>query len=717
MKLTLLFTLLAFAGMAQTKISGKITDEKGEGIPGANIVILNSYDGASSDVEGNFTFTSDEKGEQILSASFIGYKAFQQNVVLNGSAVVVTIKLKEEINQLNAVEISAGSFTAGDEKRRTILKAVDIATTAGATADIAGALNTLPGTSKVGETGRLFVRGGDDSETRTFIDGMAVLNSYDVSAPSTPTRSRFQPFMFKGTSFSTGGYSAEYGQALSSALILSSKDKAEMNQTDIGILSVGGQLAHTQVWDKSSLTGKIDYTNIRPYYGLINQRVDWNKPYASVEGSGAYRQLIGNRGGSLKTYGTFSHSDFSMYQHDIANPENKSLYELNNDYAYGNASYQQPLNEKWSLKGGLSYSYNENALKVDGVPMGETEKGLHSKLVLENSISDKVEIRFGAESIARKYEASRLDVTKNEKQSQGFDENVTAAFAESEIYASNHFVTRTGARLEYNSLTNTFSVDPRISIAYKPGERGQFSFAYGKFRQSAQNQYVRVNNDLNSEKAEHFILNYQIIQNDRTFRVETYYKKYTDLVKFVNNNPYLLNSDGKGYAKGAELFWRDSKSLKNVDYWVSYSLLDTKREYLNYPYSAMPTFASRHNFSVVGKYFVTAIKSQLGVTYSYGSPRPYNNPNTDQFNGGRTPAYMDLSANISYLPKNWLIIYVSCTNLTGRNNIFGYQYSDTPDANGVYAERAIMQPAKRFLLAGVFITISKNKSLNQLPNL
>ncbi len=478
MKLILLFTLISLTGLAQTKISGKITDEKGEAIPGANIVIQNSYDGASSALDGSFSFNSEENGEQILTASFIGYKPYQQAITLNGQAVVVNIKLKEEINQLEAVTISAGSFTAGDEKRRTILKAVDIATTAGATADIAGALNTLPGTTKVGETGRLFVRGGDDSETRTFIDGMAVLNSYDVSAPSTPTRSRFQPFMFKGTSFSTGGYSAEYGQALSSALILNSKDKAEMNQTDIGILSVGGQLAHTQVWDRSSLTGKIDYTNIRPYYGLINQRVDWNKPYASVEGSGAYRQLVGNRGGSLKTYGTFSHSDFSLYQHDIANPDNESLYELNNNYGYGNASYQQPLNDKWSLKSGLSYSYNDNALKIDGAPMGETEKGIHAKVVLENSISDKMEVRFGGESIVRNYEASRVDVATNEKQTVGFNESISAAFAESELYASNQFVTRAGARLEYNSLTNNLSVDPRLSVAYKPRDFGQFSIAY-----------------------------------------------------------------------------------------------------------------------------------------------------------------------------------------------------------------------------------------------
>lgn len=713
---TFLMTLVLTGAFAQTRISGKVVDQYGQAIPGANIVILNAYDGTSSAADGSFVFSTEEKGAQVIVASFIGYKPYQQRVELNGNAIELPISLKEEINQMEAVVISAGSFTAGDEKRRTILKAVDIATTAGATADIAGALNTLPGTTKVGETGRLFVRGGDDSEARTFIDGMAVLNSYDVSAPNTPTRNRFSPFMFKGTSFSTGGYSAEYGQALSSALVLNSKDKAEMNQTDIGILSVGGQLAHSQVWDRSSITGKIDYTNIRPYYNLINQRVDWNKPYASVEGSGAYRQLIG-KNGSLKTYGTFSHADFSLFQHDIAEPLSKQLYEMNNNYGYGNATYQQPWNEKWSVRGGASYSYNENALKIDGRPMGEVEKGLHSKVTLENSVSDRLEVRFGGEAMVRNYEASQQNAATLQTQSIAFNETISAAFAEGEYYLSNKIVTRVGGRMEHNSLTDKVSVDPRVSIAYKPGGEGQFSFAYGRFRQTAKNQYVRVNNDLKSEQAEHFILNYQIITSKRTFRVETYYKNYSHLVKFENANPMLLSSDGNGYAKGVELFWRDSKTVKNVDYWVSYSFLDTKRNYLNFPYSAMPSYASRHNFSVVYKHFVNAIKSQLGVTYSYGSPRPYYNPNNDQFNKDRTPSYQDLSANISYLPKNWLIIYVSCTNLLARNNVFGYEYSTTPDAEGVYAGRAVMQPAKHFLLAGVFITFSKNKSVNQLPNL
>lgn len=708
------FTTVVFG---QTKVSGKVADEKGEPVIGANLVIKDSYDGASTDTNGLFSFTTTATGKQTLIISSIGYKISSQEIDLNGNDVEVQIKLKEEFNELEAVMISAGSFTAGEEKRRTILKAVDIATTAGATADIAGALNTLPGTTKVGETGRLFVRGGDDSEARTFIDGMVALNSYEVSAPNTPTRNRFAPFMFKGTSFSTGGYSAEYGQALSSALILNSKDKAEMNQTDIGILSVGGEVAHTQVFDKSSISGKIGYNNLSPYYKLINQRVDWKHPYKSLEGSGAFRQQIGSHGGYLKLYGNYSKATLVMYEHDIAEPHNKQLLEVRNQYAYGNAAYQQPLNDKWSVRGGLAYSYSDNAVKIDDNPMSEIEKGAHAKAVLENSVTDKVEVKFGTEILSRNYTASRYDQDSDQMQMQGFDELISGTFAETEIYLSNNIVTRVGARVEYNSLTDKASVDPRVSIAYKPFEKGQFSFAYGKFRQTAKNQYVRANTQLGNEKAEHFILNYQVITDNRTFRVETYYKKYADLVKFGNVEQTIINNTGNGFARGAEVFWRDSKTVKNVDYWVSYSFLDTKRNYLNYPYEAMPTYASKHNFSFVYKHFINKLKSQVGVTYSYGSARPYNNLNSQKFNAGRTPAYHDLSANVAYLPKNWVIIYVSCTNLLGRDNIFGYQYSETPDANGVYASEAIKQPARHFLLVGIFITLSKNKSVNQLPNL
>src|SRR5690606_14431413 len=175
---------------------------------------------------------------------------------------------------------------------------------------------------------------------------------------------------------------------------------------------------------------------------------------------------------------------------------------------------------------------------------------------------------------------------------------------------------------------------------------------------------------LDPERASHFILSYQHIEDNKTFRIEAYHKQYDNLVKTTNG---VVTNHGDGYARGLEFFWRDNRSIERLDYWISYSYLDTERDYLDFPTKATPSFASKHNFSIVGKYFMPKLKSQVGATWSFTSGRPYNNPNEPGFNNSRTPAYSDLSFNWSYLPKPYVIVYFSCTNVLGRNNIFGYE--------------------------------------------
>jgi hypothetical protein len=712
-RIVILFCAISTCVWSQTKIEGSVIDHNGEPVALANIFLKDTYDGTSSDEKGDFSFQTSEKGEYILIAKLVGYNEFQQLITLDGTPVNVPIRLKESINELDAVTISAGSFTAGDASRRTVFRAVDIATTAGATADIAGALNTLPGTQKVGESGRLFVRGGDGEEARTFIDGMVVLNAYNPAAPNTPSRGRYLPFMFKGTSFSTGGYSAEFGQALSSTLALDSKDETETSRTDLSILSVGGDIAHTRAWEGGSMAGKIQYTNLRPYMGLVNQRIDWKSAPVEFESIAAFRQKVGSHG-MAKAFGNFSRSDFSFYRHDIDDFNKKELYSLFNDYRYANGFYKNILNDRWMMRGGLSYSYIQNDIAVGERKISDVEKGIHAKTVFEGSVSDHVELKTGAEIIHRRNDYFMTFISGARTES-GFNEVITSLFVEADLYASNRFVTRIGGRSEHNNMTGKFRADPRISLAYKTGDNAQVSFAYGTFSQSPKNEFLRQDHGLGQEKAEHVILNYQRIENDRTFRIETYYKLYRNLTKIDAEN--VITGNGSGYARGVEVFWRDNASVDNLDYWLSYSLLDTKRDYLRFPYKSVPSFASSHNFSAVAKYFVQKIKSQLGATWSFASGRPFNDPNTAVFNGGRTPSYQDLSFNWSYLPKPYLILYLSCTNLLGRDNIFGYEYSANLSENGLYNSRPIRQPAPRFLFLGILITLSKDKSISQLPTL
>lgn len=147
-------------------------------------------------------------------------------------------------------------------------------TTAGAVGDVFGALQTLPGTTSNGESGMLFVKGGDSGESQTFIDGALVHTPYGAAAPNTSTRGRFNPFMFKGTIFSTGGYSAEYGQALSSVLLLSTNDMPDQDQLDLSLLTIGPEIATTKLWEDGAITATLSYMNLKPYMEVVPQYYD-----------------------------------------------------------------------------------------------------------------------------------------------------------------------------------------------------------------------------------------------------------------------------------------------------------------------------------------------------------------------------------------------------------------------------------------------------------
>ena len=718
MKGILLVYLLLIARLAtsQTNVIGSVTDKHGEPVIGANVSVKGTYDGASTNIEGKFKFKTFEHGEHIVQVSFIGYKPFHKSVELDGDPLTIEVILEEEINKLNAVVISAGSFSASEEGKREVLKSVDIATTAGATADIAGALNTLPGTQKVGETGRLFVRGGEGYETKTFIDGMQVMNAYSSSAPNTPGRGRFSPFMFKGTSFSTGGYSAEFGQALSSALILDTKDLVATDRVDLGIMSVGADIGVSKAWEQSSLSAKIEYTNIAPYFDLVPQNIDWRDAPQALSGNYAYR-IKTSETGMMKFYGNFSHSEFALSQNSLENTiEN---VDLDNLYNYWNATYKEILSDKMSLRLGISYTtFNENSSYNSNLKKDE-EDGIHSKLAVNYDLSDKVALVGGTELYVSEFNENLTD-SQGAIMNLGYNELISATFVEAEVYTSANFVTRFGSRIEYSKLTGKIRIDPRASFGYKTGENSQISMAYGRFQQQADNNLLKVANDLETERADHYILNYQLIKDKRTFRVEAYYKLYDNLVKFNDvdiYNPTLYNNNGDGYGRGIDVFWRDNQTFDNTDYWVSYSYLDTERDYRNYTQSAVPSFASSHNFSIVYKRFIQSIKSQIGATYSYTSGRPYHNPNMEGFQNSMTKSYQDFSLNISYLYSPSFIVHASATNIFGRQNVFGYEYRGTPDVNGVYNGRAITQSVPRFLFLGIFITLNKEKNVNQLRNL
>ena len=683
--------LLTVSVEAQQHITGSITDRKGEPVLFANVYLEGSYDGCTTDTTGTFKLITTLSGRQVVVASFIGFEKQMLEVDLDTLRSPIVIVLREAVSELNEVVITAGIFSASDEKKSATLSSYDIASTASAVGDIYGAYATMPGSQKVGEEGMLFVRGGESYETKTYMDGMLVQSPYFSSMPDVPTRGRFSPLLFSETLFSTGGYSAEYGHALSSIVDLSTNGLETEDKASVAVMTVGLNASWAKRWEKSSLAVTGLYANSTLTHKLFEQNVDWTKAPVLGDGMLMFRQQIGENG-LLKSFASFNSMSMGM-NYDNFEAGTMDDMKLDNLNFYTNTSYTDQLAEKWLIRTGVAYSRDSEKINYVDIPVTTVNTGASIKLTFTNLTSENFKTRFGGDFNRGWYSQT---ITSDSTISMEMIDNLPSLFAETEWKISKKLALRTGIRAEYSSLLQEPALLPRISAAYKTGTYSQFSFAWGKYRQKPENEYLQFAPDLSPEKADHYILNFQYRKHRRIFRVEGYLKYYDELVKFASlYSPVAAdyNNNGYGRAQGIDFFWRDSESLRGSDYWISYSFLNTSRDYQDYPESVIPSFASAHNLSVVYKRFFERLKILGGITYSFASGRPYNDPNSPVFMDGRTRAYNDISLNLTYLTTLFskdCIIHLNITNLLGFDNVFGYSYTGTPDESGTYQSQAIV---------------------------
>ena len=738
--ITPVLLLISTIGFSQIKISGRVVDNKNRPLQGISITLKDTYDGGTSDSTGGYSFVTSEKGNQLLIASGTGYRSAERAVNLTGS-LMIDLQLKELVTELKAVVISAGSFEASESKRTTVLNPIDIVTTASANADVTSAIKTLPGTQQVGEQEGLFVRGGTAAETKVFIDGTVVNNFYFSSVPDIAQRGRFNPFLFKGTVFSSGGYSAQYGQALSSVLLLESIDLPEKSSGSIGVSSVGLSAGYQKLSKNKKLSWGVSgsYTNLWLYFQLVKQKVDYFQLPIFHNLETNFRAKT-SKTGMLKFYGYFNSSTLGIRRPDIDSTSFKDAFGLDNLNYYTNLSWKEKIGKKWKMQLALSLSNNSDKILGELQDKNNTKQTFPTypytiknfnitaknsfavaKAVFERRLKGLSMVRFGSEYFYNK-DNSQFINSNSSVQNLISNDNFVAAFAETDIYLTNDIAAKIGGRVEQSSLLNKANVAPRVSLAYKVGKEGQVSFAYGMFYQKPENSFFTRGykyNDLQYTRAIHYIANYQIVTRDYTLRAEVFYKKYQNLIKTypVRHSNDSLSNTGYGDAKGFELFWRDRKTFKGVDYWISYSYLNTKRDYLNYPGLMRPNFAADHTASLVLKKFVTKMKTGFNLSYTFATGRPYYNIRYDDltnrykiYDNGQTISFNSLSFSLNYLPNlsgkgKFSVLVFSVNNVLNNNNIYGYNYS----YNGINKE-AVTPPARQFFFLGYFLNFGVDRT-------
>jgi hypothetical protein len=469
------------------------------------------------------------------------------------------------------------------------------------------------------------------------------------------------------------------------------------------------------------------YTNLAAYFKIVKQKPDYFTTPAFHNGDANFRIKTKN-GGMVKYYTSYGSGKLGLRRPDIDSANLKDAFALTNSNWYNNASWRETIGKGWKMNIGLSYStnkddINQHILNNSNVKTATGNSTIDDKNFVLQSRNDLSQVRavfekrlFGISTvrIGSEYWYGYQKTTFNNNSST-LSDHFESVFSETDVYITNGLAAKLGVRYEHSSIINKGNVAPRLSLAYKTGKNAQMSAAFGTFYQKPENSQLFRANQLGYTKATHYLINYLKTNNDQTFRIEAFYKEYADLVKTYP----AVNNNGKGYAKGIEFFWRDKKSIKGLDYWISYSYLDTKRDFLNYPTSLQPTFATPHTLNVVTKKFYTSIKTGFNFTYTYATGRPYynfrfnNNINKyDIADRGETKDFHNLGFSMNYLPnlgkqnsKTFIVLVASVTNVLNANQVYGYNYS----YNGLRKE-AITPPAKQFFFIGCFLSWGVDRS-------
>ena len=658
---------------AQTTISGVVTDGR-EPLACANIFILGTIDGCLTDSLGRFSFTTLQSGEAILKATFIGYEEYtmKANISLMHN---LTIRMNEPATTINEVVVTASTFSFGKSDNFKTMDALDVVMAGNSCGDVIAALQTLPGTQMVGENGKLYVRGGESDECQTFVNGMHVLVPYSTNTENTAVRGRFSPFLFKGINFSLGGYSGEYGQALSSVLPMETTDAATSDKFGVSASLVDWNIGGTKAYKNSSLSFNTALTSMGLYDQLFTQRQNFTHPYRKLSGEAQYKKEF-NTSSVLKSYVGYDLT--SAGQH--IDGRNLSLKEHN---IYANVTHRASIGHGYSLFTGIANSSvftDIDDARMVGDHYHNFRNEVHLKAEVRKVCSNVLKLSAGIEDYIRN------STLRYESDHYQLDYNIFAAHVDAQWRIVPRVFLNMSARTEV--MKSDHLLMPRTTLSYIPYKNLQFSLVAGRYSQTIADDYLaQSRSTLNQSTADHAILSMQYKTYSTLLRIEPYWKKYHHLPLLEDG---VYQPHGYGTSRGMDIFVENHSLVKHLTTTLSYSFNDSERLYLDYPEVRTPDYVSRHNLRLTAKYAIG--KAIIGLAESYASGR--------HFLSGTTPHYNSVDVNLTYLLSPKVIVYTSLNNIFGRTNIFRY------DANGY----PVTASRDRFLYIGIFVSLKNNKA-------
>jgi hypothetical protein len=681
-------------GDSITVLRGVVRASTGAPIEGANVFVLETLDGVLTGADGTFAIRARASANLTLIVRRPGFIEHRR-LVAPGQRDVLSVTLAGNAQPLATVTVRAGEYTTGEE-RGAMLTPLEVVMTPGTAADVNRAIQTLPGVQGVDEGTALFVRGGDYTETRVVLDGASLFVPVQLIAPSGTFIGSVDPFLLDGITFSSGGFGARHGNALSAVADLRTLARPTHSEATLGAglaaISFAGGLAPTPT---TGLRVAGNINNLEPVIRVNGASQDFDPPPHGRDLS-ANLYWTHRPGGEVRLFALRQTNALAI-----------GLDEADHGGSYGIDIGSTHAVLSWrDIFGRVGTSFvaaSSRFTRSEDFGAFRLRSGLRSEQIAATAELDaiaRVAVRGGVEAERVTSEFDGSIPTQGPAASPGARTRLlgsadiatrTALYAETDLrIARLRFVT--GIRADRSTVTQRTTIDPRVSIAIALAGSGTVTAAWGIYHQIPDPLYFDDTlgmPGLRAMRAAHTVLGVQIGEGATLARAELYEKRYANLTQLTRD--YIVVTSGVGSARGLDVFVKGNLPL-GFTHRLTISAVAARR---TDPETGVVTRAPHDvtytTTAVVDRRFAAAWA--VGAAYRYATGRPLTpivgatrDPDRDLWvptygepMSERHPRFERVDLSLSHLrmlsSRVHGVFYVALGNVLDRVNVQRYRYS------------------------------------------
>jgi hypothetical protein len=628
------FVALSSVAIAQgVDIRGGVADSvTHERIPYANITLVGTGHGASSNVHGFYVVTSVPSGEYQVVVSSIGYQTCTTTIKVHpGDPIVLDFMLVPKAVQMSEVIVTENPRRQLSEIHSSmqILEQKDIhAVPVVAQEDVFRSIGILPGIVSTSDvSSQFYVRGGAGDQNLILLDGMKVYSPYHAFG----IYSVLDPDILKTTEVYTGAFPAEYGGRLSSVVNMTTRDG--LNKTISGKGSI------------NFLSGKLqlDGPLMPDVSWLVNARKSlfpktFSKFFTNDLPLSFYDSFMKL---TIVAAGFHGKLDFQSF---FSGDDLKSSNPLEPDYSwrtsvFGFAASGLVHNRAFVDMVTYSSTFEAHRYSKESPSVTPASTRISETTVRANATfyTDTRDLYFFG------FEFSFPSLDYSLVNNAGLPQVVRSTYLESSMWS--HYQASLG-RLQadigiYVDLGTLFErggqlevVQPRLSLSYQLEGSWRAKIAYGRYTQNmitVNNEddvipmfdaWIQVPRGIRSERADHYVVGIDgnVLRNLST-SFQSYYKSYGSLVEYNRdkidaNDPDYVSATGKAY--GFESLIRYRNDL--LDLYASYTLGWTTIANGGLTYN--PRYDRRHTINLLSMVHVLD-GFDVSFRWEYGSGLPF----------------------------------------------------------------------------------------------